>query len=141
MKGMKGPLSVATSLVMGVAFLAVTGSSAYAQGPVGGGMGGQCSVLLQNNTDRPLSFEVSNDQITWIKMTATNGLGADVCLAKEANQRTGDIFVRITTANPASIGPPKFKTYKLLFDTRYEFVWNRSEQVWDISMMVPRKSP
>ena len=88
---MKGMMSVHIRLVMGVAFIAVTGSSGYAQGPVGGGMGGQCSVLLQNNTDRPLSFEVSNDQITWIKMTATNGLGADVCLAKEANQRTGDI--------------------------------------------------
>ncbi len=138
---MKGMMSVHIRLVMGVAFIAVTGSSGYAQGPVGGGMGGQCSVLLQNNTDRPLSFEVSNDQITWIKMTATNGLGADVCLAKEANQRTGDIFVRITTANPASIGPPKFKAYKLLFDTRYEFVWNQSEHMWDISMMVPRKSP
>jgi hypothetical protein len=138
---MKRMMSVYIRLVTALAFLAVTGSSGYAQGPVGGGMGGQCSVLLQNNTDRPLSFEVSNDQITWIKMTATNGLGADVCLAKEANQKTGDIFVRITTANPASIGPPKFKAYKLLFDTRYEFVWNRYERVWDISMMVPRKSP
>jgi hypothetical protein len=133
------------SLMIGFAAVTIAGFSPSARGSwladITGINIGQCSVLIQNNTGRPLSFEISGNQSTWTKMTATTGLAADVCLARQADKKTGDIFVRIATNGPAPNESPKIKTYRLLFDRRYEFMWNASEKVWDVSLIVPRKSP
>src|ERR1022692_536267 len=66
------------SLMIGFAAVTIAGFSPSARGSwladITGINIGQCSVLIQNNTGRPLSFEISGNQSTWTKMTATTGL-------------------------------------------------------------------